>query len=107
MGAVRVSDNFILIAEGISCEQIIRPYPCMGHAGRIGIMRHKYRKHQRHRNRLFEWNGFTGTLTTIQELQPNADVITGGLDVKQSKAAEVKQEDVDKWIDSLPDFQTP
>ena len=107
MGAVRVSDDFILIAEGISCEQIIRPYPCMGHAGRIGIMRHKYRKHQRHRNRLFEWSGFTGTLTTIQELQPNADVITGGFDVKHSKAAEVKQEDVDKWIDSLPDFQTP
>lgn len=52
-------------------------------------------------------SGFTGTLTTIQELQPNADVITGGFDVKHSKAAEVKQEDVDKWIDSLPDFQTP
>ena len=41
-------------------------------------------------------SGFTGTLTTIQGLQPNADVRTGGFDVKHSKVAEVKQEDVDK-----------
>lgn len=52
-------------------------------------------------------SGFTGTLDTIQELQPNADVRTGGFDVKHSKVAEVKQEDINKWIDNLPDFQNP
>ncbi|MCI9002031.1 MAG: flavodoxin [Oscillibacter sp.] len=52
-------------------------------------------------------SGFTGTLTAIQGLQPNADVRTGGFDVKHSKVAEVKQEDVDKWINNLPDFQPP
>ena len=30
--------DFILIAEEIPCEQIICPFPCMGHAGCIGIM---------------------------------------------------------------------
>lgn len=50
-------------------------------------------------------SGFGGTLSTIQELQPNADVRTGGFDVKHSSVAEVTQEDVSKWIESMGDFQ--
>ena len=34
------------LAKEISCEQIICSYPCMDHAGSIGIMRHKYQKRQ-------------------------------------------------------------
>lgn len=52
-------------------------------------------------------SGFTGTLSAIQELQPNADVRTGGFDVKHSKVSDVTQEDVSKWIDSLADFRVP
>lgn len=52
-------------------------------------------------------SGFTGTLSTIQELQPNASVRTGGFDVKHSRVAEVTQEDVSKWIDNIADFQVP
>ncbi len=51
-------------------------------------------------------SGFTGTLSTIQALQPNADVRTDGFDVKHSRVAEVTQEDVNKWIDSLDELRT-
>ena len=49
-------------------------------------------------------SGFTGTLDTLRELQPNAEVQTDGFDVKHSRVAEVQAEDVNNWIDSLAYF---
>ena len=49
-------------------------------------------------------SGFTGTLDTLRELQPNAEVQTDGFDVKHSRVAEVQAEDVNNWIDSLSYF---
>ncbi len=46
-------------------------------------------------------SGFTGTLSTIQEIQPEANVETDGFDVKHSKVADVTAEDVKEWLDGV------
>lgn len=43
---------------------------------------------------------FTGTIQTIQELEPNAEVITDGFTVNESNAAD-SAEDIAAWIEKL------
>lgn len=43
---------------------------------------------------------FTGTIQTIQELEPNAEVITDGFTVNESNAAD-SAEDIAAWIEEL------
>lgn len=43
---------------------------------------------------------FSGTIGTIQELEPNATVIEDGFTVNERDVADVR-EDVQKWLNSL------
>ncbi len=50
-------------------------------------------------------SGFTGTLDTIRELQPDARICTKGFDVKHANVAAVTEDDVNEWLDGLPVFE--
>jgi flavodoxin len=43
---------------------------------------------------------FSGTINTIQKLEPDADVITDGLSINQYDVGSAMS-DVDEWIDDL------
>ena len=45
-------------------------------------------------------SGFSGTIQTIEELEPNATVIEAGLSISRNNVADA-QADVKAWTDSL------
>ena len=46
-------------------------------------------------------SGFSKSISEIQSLQPNAEVLTEGYKVTHSKVDDVTLEDIEQWLDSL------
>lgn len=46
-------------------------------------------------------SGFSKSISEIQNLQPNAEVLTEGYKVTHSKVDDVTLEDIEQWLDSL------
>ena len=46
-------------------------------------------------------SGFSKSISEIQSLQPNAEVLTEGYKVTHSKVNDVTLEDIEQWLDSL------
>ena len=46
-------------------------------------------------------SGFSKSISEIQSLQPNAEVLTEGYKVTHSKVNDVTLEDIEEWLDSL------
>ena len=46
-------------------------------------------------------SGFSKSISEIQNLQPNAEVLTEGYKVTHSKVNDVTLEDIEQWLDSL------
>lgn len=47
-------------------------------------------------------SGFLNTISEIQDIQPEAKVLTDGFEVSHSRIEDVTSEDIKKWIDGLP-----
>ena len=46
-------------------------------------------------------SGFSNAITEIQNLQPDAEILTDGYKVSHSKAADVTSADIEEWINGL------
>ena len=46
-------------------------------------------------------SGFSKSISEIQNLHPNAEVLTEGYKVTHSKVDDVTLEDIEQWLDSL------